>query len=109
MAMLVIETQYRENYGTPFEPYWKNKGGDAYKILDIDLNTDYNAIVEASELAYNGPMCSQSIIGWHVESDDWLSDFELSQLDYDGEILYPEPTIHYSLLKELTECLVQQS
>jgi len=108
MAILVIETQYRENYGTPLEPYWKNKGGSSYKVLDVDLNADYNAIVEASEVAYNGPMMSQSVISWHVESDDWQSDFELGQLKWDGEIAYPEPTIPYNDIKELVECLVQQ-
>jgi hypothetical protein len=30
-----------------------------------------------------------TIIGWEVVSDDYLTDFERSQLEYDGSITYP--------------------
>ena len=33
--MIVLRTQYRENYGTPETPYWKNKGGSEYKITNV--------------------------------------------------------------------------
>jgi hypothetical protein len=36
-----------------------------------------------------------SIIGYSVEADSYLSWFEQSQLDYDGEILFKEPVIEY--------------
>jgi hypothetical protein len=29
------------------------------------------------------------IIGWEVVSDDYLTDFEKSQLEYEGRIAYP--------------------
>jgi hypothetical protein len=29
------------------------------------------------------------IIGWEVVADDFLTDFEQSQLEYDGRITYP--------------------
>jgi hypothetical protein len=30
-----------------------------------------------------------TIIGWEVVADDYLTDFERSQLEYDGSITYP--------------------
>ena len=31
----------------------------------------------------------RQIIGWDIVSDDFMSDFEKSQLEYEGEIRYP--------------------
>ena len=105
--MLVISTQYMENYGAhdwdgkgECPQYWKMKGGSEYKVLDIPLNIDYNEIVNAAGVETNTDYCREYIIGWSVESDDYLSDFEKSQLEYDGEIVYAEPTMNYSDLKE---------
>jgi hypothetical protein len=42
----------------------------------------------------------ESVIDWSIEADDYLSEFEKSQLEYDGEILYKEPTIEYNELNE---------
>jgi hypothetical protein len=36
-----------------------------------------------------------NIIGYSVEADSYLSWFEQSQLDYDGEIQFKEPVIEY--------------
>jgi hypothetical protein len=101
--MLVIETQYLENYGTPEEPYWKMKGGDMVKVLGIPLNIDYDAVVDMvrDEIEYKNPYAEKYIIGWGIESDDFLSDFERGQLDYEGEIVFPEPTIEYKELLEM--------
>lgn len=32
---VVIKTQYRENYGTPDDPYWKFKGGSVFVIENL--------------------------------------------------------------------------
>ena len=47
MAMIVIRTQYMENYGAhdwdgtgECPQYWKFKGGSEYKITNIDINGD---------------------------------------------------------------------
>lgn len=100
MAMLVIRTQYCENYGTAQEPYWKNKGGQDYKVLNVPLNTDYEQIVSLAldEVTMDNEFQQEYIIDWSIESDDYLSDFEKSQLEYDGEIVYKEPTIEYNEL-----------
>ena len=95
--MVVIRTQYRENYGTEDQPYWKFKGGSEYKVTNVPTNAVIHEVVDAvrSEVEYNGPMSEQYILDWSVEDDGYLSEFEQSQLEYDGAILFPEPTIEY--------------
>ena len=95
--MIVIRTQYRENYGTESDPYWKFKGGSEYKVTNVPTNAVIHEVVDAvrSEVEYNDPMSEQYILDWSVEDDGYLSEFEQSQLEYDGAILFPEPTINY--------------
>ena len=100
MAILVIETQYLENYGTEDKPHWKAKGGTSYKVTNVQLNVDFNAVVEASGVAYSNSFAEEYVITWHVESDDWMSSFERSQLEFDGAITHPEPIIDYGDLYE---------
>jgi hypothetical protein len=102
MAMLVIRTQYRENYGTEDQPYWKNKGGQEYKVKNVPLNENFEVMIRYIDgIEYSNSMSEQFIIDWSIESDDYLSWFEKSQLEYDGEILFAEPSFEYDdLCKE---------
>jgi len=98
--MIVIRTQYRENYGTESEPYWKFKGGYDYKVTNVPTTASTHEVVDTVRskvdyIEYEGPMSEQYILDWSVEDDGYLSEFEQSQLEYDGAILYPEPTIDY--------------
>ena len=106
MAMLVIRTQYRENYGTAEQPYWKNKGGQEYKVKNLPnpiseeelINVVHNLL---PELQYENEYQIQYMLDWSVESDDYMSWFEKSQLEYDGEITFYEPSYEYEdLCKE---------
>lgn len=103
--MLVIRTQVHENYaaheGFTGEYYWKAKGGSEYKILDVPLNIDYAEVVAAAGVEKDNDYFQETIIDWSIEPDNYLSWFEESQLQYDGEIQFPEPTIEYGdLVKE---------
>lgn len=104
--MIVIETQYLENYGSAEEPCWKFKGGYCYKITDVPLNIDYCEVVQLvkDEVEYKSDFTEQYIINWSVESDDYLSWFEKSQLEYDGKITHKEPEFDYVKLNE--RCVV---
>jgi len=102
--MLVISTQVYENYGAhdwdgqgECPQYWKPKGGSEYKVLDIPLNIDYNNLVRfaLSGIEQDNEGFRETMIGWSIESDDYLSWFEKSQLEYDGAIVYAEPTMMY--------------
>ena len=96
--MLVISTQCYENYGTETDPYWKAKGGSEYKILGVPTNVDLDEVVTLvrGDIEKSNDYVQETIIGYGLEADDWLSDFERSQLEYDGDIEFAEPTIDYS-------------
>lgn len=102
MTMLVIATQDYENYaahqGFDGTYYWKAKGGSEYKVTNIPSNVDLDEIVSMvrSNIERNDDYFQTTIIGYGVESDDYLSWFEKSQLEYDGEIQFKEPEIEYS-------------
>jgi hypothetical protein len=98
---LLITTQTQENYaahdwdGTGACPqYWKFKGGIDYKF---DLGSHARNAEALKELvAYFRPQIEEDndyyrnhIIGWEVVADDYLTDFEKSQLEYEGSITYP--------------------
>jgi len=96
--MLVISTQCYENYGTETDPYWKAKGGSEYKILGVPTDVDLDEVVTLvrGDIEKSNDYVQETIIGYGLEADDWLSDFERSQLEYDGSIEFAEPTIDYS-------------
>ena len=102
--MLVIQTQDYENYaahqGFDGTFRWKAKGGSEYKVTGIPQGADINEIVARvrGQIERDDNYFITSIIGYNVEADDYLSDFEQSQLEYEGEIRYKEPTIEYGSL-----------
>ena len=107
--MLVIQTQYMENYGAhdwdgtgECPQYWKSKGGSSFKVKNIPLNIDFQAVVDMlkPELDYSNDYSQSEMLGWFIENDDYLSMFEQSQLKWDGEIVFKEPEIEYSELNE---------
>ena len=89
---ILITTQYRENYGTPDDPYWKFKGGTDYVILNVDpAKTAPGVLVEQvrNQVEYSTPMSEEYILDWELVSDDALSPFEQDQLELDGAIQFP--------------------
>ena len=98
--MLVLRTQYQENYGTAEDPYWKNKGGQDFKVKNIPTNLTEEELLEVvdnllPQVQYENEYQIQYLLGWSVEDDSYLSWFEKSQLEYDGEITFKEPEIDY--------------
>jgi len=103
--MLVIRTQFMENYGAhdwdgtgECPQYWKMKGGSEYKITNVPLNIDYQEVVSMANVEKDNEYCREYILDWSMEADDYLSWFEKSQLEYDGSIACKEPIIEYSEL-----------
>jgi hypothetical protein len=87
---LLITTQVYENYGYR----WKPKGGNDYKYaLGASLRSDQalSEIVEyfRAKIEQDNQMFQETIIGYEVVSDDYLTEFERSQLEYEGSIRYP--------------------
>ena len=97
--MLVIATQDYENYaaheGFSGEYRWKAKGGSEYKITNIPANTDPAEVVELvrGEIERNDEYFQTTIVGYGIEPDTYLSDFEQSQLAYEGKIRYASKEI----------------
>ena len=97
MSKLLIITQVYENYGAhdwdgegECPQYWKPKGGSEYVVKNIDVNRVdhlvkgvWNQVESASEYY------RETILLWEVVADDYLTEFEQSQLEYEGEIRFP--------------------
>ena len=98
--ILVIRTQFQENYaahqGFNGEYRWKMKGGSEYKVQILPLNVDYASVVEMAGVEYDNEYTKEAIVDWSVEPDDYLSWFEKSQLEYEGAIVAPEPTLDFN-------------
>lgn len=100
--ILVIQTQDYENYaaheGFDGSFRWKAKGGSEFKITGVDpcLYTEAQIVDMARDMIErNDEYFQTQIIGAGFEADDYLSWFERSQLDYEGEITFPEPVIEF--------------
>jgi len=105
MAKLLIQTQVFENYawnedgslGTGDNAYWKPKGGGDYVIKKFK---DFNRVTETvmavrGQIEQDNDMFREHIIHWEVVSDDYLTEFERSQLEYEGKITYPANEIQW--------------
>ena len=109
---LVISTQCRENYGAhdwdgngPVPQYWKNKGGSDYIVDDIEhfvaIDDDFFAkniksVVYdyiAQKIEQKSDYYEENIINYSIEDNDYMSEFEKSQLEYEGFIRFYEPRI----------------
>jgi hypothetical protein len=99
MAKLLITTQVYENYGAhdwdgtgECPQYWKAKGGCEYVVKNF--NGDTSATGPAMMSVWNQVECAseyyrETIIDSCVVEDDYLTEFEKDQLEYEGYIHYP--------------------
>lgn len=90
MAKLLIQTQVYENYGDADKPYWKAKGGSDYVVKKINVNKVTETVMGLrSQIECDNEFYRESIINFEVVANDYLTEFEQSQLDYEGTIRYP--------------------
>ena len=98
---LHIYTQDQENYGYK----WKMKGSTDF-IIDIDgfrwdeefaekelrmIVDELRTFIEEDSESYKS-----HVIGWGPVEDTYMTEFEMSQLEYDGEVSYPAIRKTYS-------------
>jgi hypothetical protein len=101
-AMKIIAyTQVLENYGTAETPRWKCKGGSTYIVARLSVqraaelalqNKLLSLVNEAflkNEVEGRGDYYQEYLIDWELVEDDYLSDDEKMQLEYEGKIIYP--------------------
>ena len=91
MAKLLIVTQVLENYGSEDNPFWKAKGSSEYVVKNFTAFNAVNATVQSlrHEIEIDNPLYSEYIVSWEVVDNDYLTDFERSQLVYEGRIDFP--------------------
>ena len=91
MAKLLIVTQVLENYGSEDNPFWKAKGSSEYVVKNFTAFTAVNATVQSlrDQIEIDTPLYSEYIVSWEVVDNDYLTDFERSQLAYEGRIDFP--------------------
>jgi hypothetical protein len=98
---LLITTQTQENYGAhdwdgegACPQYWKFKGGIDYKYDLGQFGRSEEAITELvmvlrEQIEEDNDYYRNHIIGYEIVADDFLTEFEQSQLEYEGRIAYP--------------------
>jgi hypothetical protein len=97
---LLITTQVYENYawredgtlGVGDDAYWKAKGGCDYVIKNVDpLKVAPGLLVESvrGQVEIDNDGFREYILDWELVADDYLTEFERSQLDYEGVIRFP--------------------
>ena len=96
MSKIVIGTQYKENYNTTGEgePYWKFKGGSEYIVSIPKGMSEQECLNEVTPLIeYKNEMSEEFVLGHFVTGNSYQSDFEKSQLEYEGYPGYSEPRL----------------
>jgi hypothetical protein len=95
---LLIQTQVYENYGAhdwdgtgACPQYWKAKGGNDYVVKKFK---DFAKVTETvmalrSQIECDNEGYRETIINWEVVADDYLTEFEKSQQEFEGFIRFP--------------------
>ena len=98
MSKLLITTQVLENYGVhswdgvgEVPQYWKAKGGDEYFIENVDQCDMIDVIVDRAraEIECDTVSYREYVVGYRLVADDYMTEFERSQLEYDGKVSCP--------------------
>ena len=99
MSKLLITTQIQENYGAhdwdgegSCPQYWKMKGGNDYVILNYNQGHEGVGAILAQvrgQFEEDTVYFREYVIGTEIVADDYLTEFERSQLEYEGKITYP--------------------
>lgn len=114
---LLITTQFRENYGAhdwdgkgECPQYWKSKGGDeiivevpGFRFDEEFAGKKAQMIIDSmrDKIEYKSEYAEEYIIGWNFVEDDFVTEFEKSQLEYDGTVSFPAKRINYDELMEI--------
>jgi hypothetical protein len=96
---VVIYTQVYENYawnedgsiGKGENAYWKAKGGDEYVVTGIWDQEEATTAVMAlrDQIEKSNDYYRETIVDWDLVDNDFLTQFERDQLEYDGNITFP--------------------
>ena len=106
---LHIWTQDYENYGAhdwdgegECPQYWKAKGGEEFFIVNFKGGEDFfvpkfkggepeatEAVMALrSQIEENSQYFRREVMGWELVADNYMTDFEKSQFEYEGQIRF---------------------
>jgi hypothetical protein len=93
----IFTTQVYENYawredgsiGTGADAYFKPKGGDEYVVLNVDRSAMSRILAEVkARVEVSNDYFKETVVDFMLVEDDYLTEYERSQLEYDGCIVY---------------------
>ena len=101
---LLITTQVYENYGAhdwdgagECPEYWKAKGGNDYVVKNFKGKDVTMAIMALREkIEQDSSYYREYIVDWNIVDDDYLTEFERDQLDYEGSIRFPAQELEFA-------------
>lgn len=105
---IIFQTQIHENYGAhgwdgkgACPQYWKAKGGTEHVVYNVPMEALYgNRLTEFCEtlrmkFEEDSPYFRERVIDWFVEGDDYQTQWERDQLEFDGSIHFHSPRYGY--------------
>jgi len=105
MSKLLITTQVYENYawredgtiGTGVDAYFKPKGGDEYVVRGVDPEQVFEVLEKvAGQIEKANDYYQEFIVDTKIVEDDFLTEYELNQLAFDGSITYPAKELEFA-------------
>lgn len=105
MSKLLITTQVYENYGAhswggpatgPCPQYWKAKGGCDYVVRNFRGDPTVAVMALRSKVECDDQYFRESIIDFRIVADDYLTEFERDQLEYEGKINFPAKELEFA-------------
>ena len=93
MAKLYIFTQNYENYGDEENPHWKAKGCSDYFVPDFNGDEATTVMLVRDQIESDNAFYKSSILGWEVVPNDYMTEYEKMQMEYEGSIRFPTRVI----------------
>ena len=93
----IFTTQVFENYawredgsiGTGEDAYFKPKGGDEYVVKNVDKSQMLRILKEVkAQVEVSNDYFKETVVDFMLVEDDYLTEYERSQLEWDGCIVY---------------------
>ena len=93
----IFTTQVFENYawredgsiGTGADAYFKPKGGDEYVVKNVDKSQMLRILKEVkAQVEVSNDYFKETVVDFVLVEDDYLTEYERSQLEWDGSIVY---------------------
>ena len=93
----IFTTQVFENYawredgtiGTGEDAYFKPKGGDEYVVRNVNKSQMSRILAEVkAQVEVSNDYFRETVVDLQLVEDDYLTEYERSQLEWDGCIVY---------------------